>query len=79
MIIAINKANQVQVNKVVRSLISYNKYNDLRDIAYDNDDEKEVAKYNRICEKKFNDFLENMYYLPSNQQQAIYNSELYNS
>jgi hypothetical protein len=74
---AINKKNQVRVNRAVRALISHNKYNDLRDIAEGNDDEKELRKYNRLCEKTFDTFLDHMWYLPKNQQNVIYKSELY--
>lgn len=76
---AINKKNQVYVNKAIRSLTSHNKYNDLRDMAYDSENEKDIKKYERLCEKTFNDFLDHMWYLPKNQQDAIYNSELYHS
>jgi len=75
--IAINKKNQSRVNKAIKSLTLHNKYNDLRDQADADDNMKDHKKYDRLCEKTYNDFLDHMWWLPKNQQQAIYKSELY--
>jgi hypothetical protein len=68
---AITSKNQSKVNKAVKYLVKYNDLNDLRNIADDNDNMKDVSKYNRLCEDAFNKYLESMYYLPKNQQKVI--------
>ena len=68
---AITSKNQSKVNKAVKYLVKYNDLNDLRNIADDNDNMKDVSKYNRLCEDAFNKYLDAMYYLPKNQQKVI--------
>ncbi len=72
MLKAINKKNQSVVNKVIKAIIKYNEYDNLRNQADDNDNTKDHKKYERLCEKTYNDFMENMNSLPKNQQQAIF-------
>jgi hypothetical protein len=70
-IVAINKKNQTLVNRAVRSLISYNIYNDLRDLADNDGDTKLYVKYNRLCENTFDKFLGYCDELPKREVEQI--------
>jgi hypothetical protein len=81
-ITAINPKNQSLVNKATAWLVKYNKANDQRndadaDLNNIGGTHKIYDKYDRLCEKTFDKFLEYMDELPKGQQKAIYNSELY--
>jgi hypothetical protein len=71
MIQAINPKNQSLVNKAVKYLQKYYELNDLRNVADDNGAEKELKKYNRMCEDVFDKYLDALAELPKGQQQII--------
>jgi hypothetical protein len=71
MITAINPKNQSLVNKAVKYLQKYYELNDLRNVADDNGAEKELKKYNRMCEDVFDKYLDALAELPKGQQQII--------
>lgn len=71
MIKAINPKNQSLVNKAVKYLQKYYELNDLRNVADDNGAEKELKKYNRMCEDVFDKYLDELAELPKGQQQII--------
>jgi hypothetical protein len=71
MIKAINPKNQSLVNKAVKYLQKYYELNDLRNVADDNGAEKELKKYNRMCEDVFDKYLDALAELPKGQQQII--------
>jgi len=70
-ILAINPKNQKLVNKAIRHNYNYDKANSLRDIASDNDDIKSYKKYDAICIREFDKYLDVMSELPKGQQKAI--------
>jgi len=72
---AINSKHQTTVNRACAWLKKYNASNDLRDEHYC--DDKLYAKYDKLCDKQFNQFLGWMEILPKREQQAIYKSDLY--
>jgi protein involved in sex pheromone biosynthesis len=74
---AINKKNQKDVNKAVKFLIAYNTANDKRNAAEDNDNAKEFKKFDKICETKFDNYLEVCGDLPKREVKQIENSNLY--
>lgn len=71
MIKAINPKNQSLVNKAVKYLQKYYELNDLRNVADNNGAEKELKKYNRMCEDVFDKYLDALAELPKGQQQII--------
>jgi hypothetical protein len=71
MIKAINPKNQSLVNKAVKYLQKYYELNDLRNVADNNGAEKELKKYNRMCEDVFDKYLDALGMLPKGQQQII--------
>jgi len=71
MIQAINPKNQSLVNRAVKYLQKYYELNDLRNVADDNGAEKELKKYNRMCEDVFDKYLDALAELPKGQQQII--------
>lgn len=75
-IIAKNKKNQSAVNKAVKFLIRYNENNDLRDKADGEGDEKLYAKFDRICEVAYDNYLDAISELPQTEIKAI-EKELY--
>lgn len=77
MLPAINKKHQTKVNKAVRKLISYNSYNNLRDMADGNGDDKAYNKIDRICERLFNEYLEIISDLPKGEVKKIETSKYY--
>lgn len=76
-IVAINKLHQSKVNRAVNVLIKYNEANDLRNLSHDSDDEKLYNKYNRLCEKYFDRYLDLVTEMPKRERQNIEKSELY--
>jgi hypothetical protein len=66
-----NPKNQGKVNKCVNALNRYYQLNDLRNLADDNDNQKEVKKYNRLCEIAFDKHLTYLYELPKYEQKQI--------
>lgn len=74
---AINKLHQSKVNKAVEWIIKYNSLNDLRNLAYDMDDEKIVRQYDRKCENAFDKYLTIVYELPKRERYQIEKSKYY--
>jgi hypothetical protein len=68
---AINPKNQSLVNKAVKYLQKYYELNDLRNVADNNGAEKELKKYNRMCEDVFDKYLDALAELPKGQQTII--------
>ena len=74
-ITAITKKHQTMVNRACQWLIKYNEANDQRDLADNNGDEKMYRKYDRLCEKAWDKYLECTSELPKrevNQIEKIY-------
>jgi|11_taG_2_1085331.scaffolds.fasta_scaffold01318_17 hypothetical protein len=80
---AINQIHQSKVNRAIRWIEKYNKANNQRDIASDNNekdhDEDCVIwrKHNRECEKAFDKYEDCISELPSREVKNIEKSELY--
>jgi len=74
---AIKSKNQGKVNRAVNWLLKYNTANDNRNDADDNGNEKMYDKYDKVCEKTFDKFLDAMWHLPKYEQTKIYKSKLY--
>lgn len=70
-IIAKSKKNQAQVNKAVKFLMRYNENNALRDEADGLGDEKLYAKYDKICEVSYDNYLDAISELPKTEIAAI--------
>jgi hypothetical protein len=68
---AINPKNQTTVNRCLKALNRYYVLNDLRNLAEDSENEREYKKYDRLCQKVFDRYLDYLYSLPKNQQRAI--------
>lgn len=66
-----NPKNQGKVNKCVKALNRYYSLNDLRNIADDSGNEKEVRKYDRMCEDVFDKYLTYLESLPKYEQTQI--------
>lgn len=77
MITAINKKHQALVNRAVRKLIRYNSYNNLRDIADGEGDDKTYKQLNKLCEKLFDEYLEIVSELPTREVKQIEASSYY--
>lgn len=77
MIQAINPKHQKAVNKAVKALTTYNAYNDLRDKADGEGDDKSFRKYDRLCESSFDKYLDIVSELPQRERANIENSEIY--
>lgn len=71
MLQAINPKNQKLVDKAIKLHKLYDENSSLRDIADDNDDVKLYKKYDKLCEKYFNGYLDIIYDLPKGQAKAI--------
>jgi hypothetical protein len=76
-ILAINKIHQSKVNRAVNVLIKYNETNDLRNLSHDSDDEKLYNKYNKLCEKYFDRYLDLVTDMPKRERSNIEKTELY--
>jgi hypothetical protein len=74
---SVNKVHQSKVNKAVKYLIKYNELNDLRNVAYDQCDEKLESRINRKCELAFDKYLDIVTELPKRERDNIEKSELY--
>jgi hypothetical protein len=77
MLQAINKKHQKQVDKALRKLVRYNSYNNLRDIADGEGDDKTYKQLNKLCEKLFDEYLEIVSELPSREVKQIESSKYY--
>ena len=77
MIQAINKKHQKQVDKALRKLARYNSYNNLRDIADGEGDDKAYKQLNKLCEQLFDEYLEIVSDLPSREVKQIETSKYY--
>jgi putative IMPACT (imprinted ancient) family translation regulator len=76
-ITAVNKKHQKQVNKAVKFLIAYNSLNDLRNLCYDECNEKLTAKFDRQCELAWDRYYDARYELPKREVDQIEKSILY--
>ncbi len=72
-----NKKHQANFNRALSWLIKYNSFNDIRNIADGDGDEKEYNRVNKKCENSYDKFLDYMEELPKYEQNKIYKSELY--
>ena len=77
MLTAINKKHQSKVNKAINWLIKYSENNTLRDMASDNEDDWDYRKYDRICIKAFDKYLEVISELPKGEVARIEKSKYY--
>ena len=66
-----NKKNQAMINKCIKTLRRYDALNSLRDIADNDGNEREVKKYNRLCENVFDKYLTYSDELPKYEQKRI--------
>ena len=69
--IAITKKNQTLVNKAVKWVLTYNKLNDLRNLADDADDIKEFKKLDRKCAAAFDRYEDICFQLPKREVNEI--------
>jgi putative IMPACT (imprinted ancient) family translation regulator len=76
-ITAVNKKHQKQVNKAVKCLIAYNALNDLRNLAYDQCDDKLTERFDRKCEAAWDKYYDAIYDLPKRELDKIEKSILY--
>jgi len=77
MLTSINKKHQTQVNKALRKLARYNSYNNLRDIADGEGDDKAYKQLNKLCEQLFDEYLEIISELPKGEVKRIESSKYY--
>lgn len=68
---SINPKNQKLVDKAIKLHKQYDDFSSLRDVAEDNDDIKSFKKYDKLCDKYFNGYLDIVYELPKGQRIAI--------
>ena len=73
MIIAINKVHQSKVNRATQWLSKYNEFNNQRDMADGNDDEKMYKKFDRLCANSFDKYLWIVDELPKREKVNIEN------
>jgi putative IMPACT (imprinted ancient) family translation regulator len=76
-ITAVNKKHQKQVNKAVKCLIAYNALNDLRNLAYDQCDDKLTERFDRKCEAAWDKYYDARFDLPKREVDQIEKSILY--
>jgi ribosome assembly protein YihI (activator of Der GTPase) len=76
-ITAVNKKHQKQVNKAVKCLIAYNNLNDLRNLAYDDCNEKLVEKLDNKCAIAWDKYYDAKFDLPKREVDQIEKSDLY--
>jgi putative IMPACT (imprinted ancient) family translation regulator len=76
-ITAVNKKHQKQVNKAVKCLLAYNALNDLRNLAYDECDDKLTERFDRKCEAAWDKYYDAIYDLPKRELDKIEKSILY--
>jgi len=72
-----NKANQSNFKKAIQWLKKYNEYDNLRNIADSEGDEKSYKKWDKKCESSFDKYLDYCYELPKYEVKRIEKSELY--
>jgi DNA-binding Xre family transcriptional regulator len=77
MLTSINKKHQKQVDKALRKLARYNSYNNLRDIADGEGDDKTYKQLNKLCEQLFDEYLDIISELPSREVKQIETSKYY--
>ena len=77
MLKAINPKHQKTVDKAAKVLMAYNVYNDLRDMADGEGDDKAFRKYDRLCESSFDKYLDIVSELPQRERANIEKSEIY--
>ena len=73
----LNPKNKTTVKRAISWLTKYNQLDNMRNEAEANGDEKRYNQLDKQCQNAFDKFLEFMEELPKNQQQIIYNSDLY--
>ena len=76
-ITAVNKKHQKQVNKAVKCLLAYNNLNDLRNLAYDECDDKLTERFDRKCELAWDKYYDARFDLPKREVDQIEKSILY--
>ena len=76
-ITAVNKKHQKQVNKAVKCLIAYNQLNDLRNLAYDDCNEKLTEKLDNKCAIAWDKYYDAKFDLPKREVDQIEKSDLY--
>jgi hypothetical protein len=69
--------NKVLFNKVIKALNNYNMLNNLRDLAYNEGEDKEFKKLDNKCTIAFDKYLELLNKLPKYEQTRIEKSDLY--
>ncbi len=69
--------NKVLFNKVIKALNNYNTLNNLRDLAYNDGEDKEFKKLDNKCLNAFDKYLELLNELPKYEQTRIEKSDLY--
>ena len=80
---ALNSKHQSTINKAISWLEKYNSANDQRDLASNNNEKdydedcKTWRKYDRLCEKTWDKYLEYTSELPKREIQQIEKSELF--
>lgn len=74
---AIKPKNQGKVNRVLNWLIKHNDFNNQRDIADGDGNEKLYNKLNTKCENTYDKFLEYLEELPKYEQNQILKSKFY--
>ena len=60
-----NKKHQANFKKAINWLIKYNSFNDIRNIAEGDGNEKEYNRVNKKCENSYDKFLDYMEELPN--------------
>jgi len=76
-VIVINPKNEKTVKRAIDWLRKHNEFDNQRNIAEGNGDEKLVSRLDKKCEMSYDKFLCLMDELPKNQQKIIYNSPLH--
>jgi hypothetical protein len=71
MIQAINKKHQAKVNRAAAWIIKYNNFNNLRNEADGNGDEKTYNKLNKKCELTFDNYLQIADELPGREKNQL--------
>jgi hypothetical protein len=67
-----NKKNNSLFQRAIKRLVIYNAFNTQRDIVDGKEDnEKEMRKINKQCEKSWDSFMDALYELPMYEQKRI--------
>jgi len=72
-----NKANQSNFKKAIQWLEKYNEFDNFRNIAYGEGNEKAYNRWNKKCETSFDKYLDYSYELPKYEVKRIEKSGLY--